>query len=237
VLDERAPEPDCLAAAVRVSAQLHARFAEHPLLAECRLLGGDYGVGFYTASVRDATRCLGALERSPGGLHPERAAVCARLLGRLRQLRDEGPARAQALNEFGGPETLLHGDLWPKNVLVCPGAGGPRVRLIDWDRAGVGPVSYDLSTFLSRCPASERPGLLELYREATRHLGWRWPSAAAWNVLFETAEQARLANCIIWRARDACEGHAEWAFQELASLERWLEELQPILPVGRPGAS
>jgi hypothetical protein len=236
VLDERAPEPACLAAAVRVIAQLHTRFAEHPWLAECRLLGGDYGVGFYTASVRDAIRCLGSLERSPGGLPPGRAALCARLLGRLHQLRAEGPARVQALQELGGPETLLHGDLWPKNVLVCPCAGGPHVRLIDWDRAGVGPVSYDLSTFLSRCPVRERPGILELYREATRHLGWRWPSAAAWNVLFETAERARLANCIVWRALATREGHAEWAFQELASLERWLDELQPILPVGRPDA-
>jgi thiamine kinase-like enzyme len=193
------------------------------------LLGGDLGMGFYTASVRDAIRCLGSLARPAAERSPECSAVRERLLGRLYKLRDEAPGRAQALREFGGPETLLHGDLWPKNVLVFPTGGGPQVRLIDWDRAGVGPVSYDLSTFLGRFPARERPWILDLYQQAMRPLGWRLPSAADWNLLFETAERARLANCVIWRALAVQEGHAEWGFQELAFLEQWLKELRPVL--------
>jgi len=35
--------------------------------------------------------------------------------------------------EDAGPETLLHGDLWPKNVFLSTTDGAQRARLIDWD--------------------------------------------------------------------------------------------------------
>jgi hypothetical protein len=232
ILDERAPDPEGLRAAVRAIAQVHARFAGNPLLAECLRDGTDLGAGFYTASVRDASRCLKALRSPDVELPPERRAVVDRLLGRLDRLAGEAPDRVAALREFGGPETLLHGDLWPKNVLIVPGGAGPEVRLIDWDRAGVGPVSYDLSTFLGRLPVAVRPGVLDLYRQVVGRFGWRLPPAARLNALFDTAERARLANCVIWRARAVREGHADWAFQELAWIEQWLRELQPVLPSG-----
>jgi Phosphotransferase enzyme family len=232
-LDERAPDPECLGAAVQAVAQIHARFAGHPLLAECRRHGADLGAGFYTASVRDAIRGLEAL-RSPGvELSLDRAGVRDHLLGQLHRLADEAPERTAFLREFGGPETLLHGDLWPKNVLVVPGGAGPQVRLIDWDRAGVGPVSYDLSTFLGRLAAAVRPGALNLYRQAIGRFGLHLPPLAILNRLFDTQERARLVDCVIWRARAVYEGHADWAFQELAWIEQWLGELQPVLPVGR----
>jgi hypothetical protein len=231
-LDERAPERGRVEAAVGLIARLHAEFAEHPLLAECRLVGGELGACFYTSSVRDAIRCLGALRAPDIELSAERLGVRDRLLARLHRLAAEGPDRAAALREFGGPETLLHGDLWPKNVLVCPDGAGFRARLIDWDRAGVGPVSYDLSAFLGRFPARERPWVLDLYQEAARPLGVRLPPAAELNRLFETAECARLANCVTWRALGVREGLAEWGFRELESLGQWLDGLRPLLPAG-----
>jgi aminoglycoside phosphotransferase (APT) family kinase protein len=213
-----------------VIARLHTRFAGHALLPECRLHGGDLGAAFYAWSVRDALHSLGALRPPEVDLAPEQAALRDRLRERLQRLLHEEPERARAVREFGGPDTLLHGDLWPKNVLVLPAGGQAKARLIDWDRAGVGPVGYDLSTFLGRFPAGERPWILDLYRRCVGRAGWRLPPAGVLNRLFETAECARLANCVIWRALAAREGQAEWAFHELESLEQWLGALQPILP-------
>src|SRR5204863_4900726 len=130
-------------------------------------------------------------------LSSERLALRDCLLTRLQKLHAEQPARAEALAELGGPETLLHGDLWTTNTFVMPGANGPRARLIDWDHAAVGPASYDLSTFLLRFPSERRTQILDLYQEAVAPAGWRLPPPAALNLLFETAEYARFANRII----------------------------------------
>jgi hypothetical protein len=231
-LDERAPDPESVGAAVELIARLHTRSAGHRLLPECRLHGGDLGAAFYAASVRDAARSLEALRPPAVHLSPEQSALRDRLLGRLEVLLREEPRRAQLVREFGGPEALLHGDLWPKNVLVAPRGGRIQARLIDWDRAGVGPVSYDLSTFLGRFPAAVRPWILDRYRQEVGRSGWRLPPVRVLNLLFETAEYARLANCIIWRALAVWEGPAEWAVHELASLEEWLGAVQPLIASG-----
>src|SRR5216117_747456 len=115
---------------------MHTRFARHSLLGEVRLHGGDLGIHFYEANVRDAVYALEALK--PAAHH---GALCSRLLERLHKLRVEGPQRADALAKTGGPETLLHGDLWAINVFALPTSNGLRARLIDWDHAAVGPAS------------------------------------------------------------------------------------------------
>ena len=61
------------------------------------------------------------------------------------------------MEEHGGPELMLHGDLWTTNTFVQSTAEGPVARLIDWEHAAVGPASYDLSTFLYRFAAADRP--------------------------------------------------------------------------------
>jgi hypothetical protein len=232
-LDERAPDAAGVEAAVALVARLHTRFAEHALLAECRLWGTDFGAHWYASNVRDAVRALAQLRAPALALGAEHAAVRDRLLERLRGLLAERGDRARLLAEYGGPETLLHGDLWPKNALVRPTADGPpRARLIDWDRVGVGPVSYDLSTFLSRLPAGDRAWALGLYRESLGRAGWSLPAPAVLNRLFSTAECARLANRVIWPAIAAARGDTadrEWAFGELDALAGWLTETQPVL--------
>ena len=132
------------------------------------------------------------------------------MLDRLWNLQDEIPERAQALSESGGPETLLHGDLWAINVFVIPTGEDWHPRLIDWDHAGVGPTSYDLSTFLLRFPAQHRQWVLELYQEAVLAGGWKLPAAEQLNFLFETHEYARFANRIIWPSIALTVDRAEW---------------------------
>jgi aminoglycoside phosphotransferase (APT) family kinase protein len=162
-------------------------------------------------------------------LSPERESLCDRLLARLAELLDEQASRAAAMGRHGGPETLLHGDLWPANVMVHENGPDARVRLIDWDHAAVGPVSYDLSTFLYRFPDRARASILRMYEEEVAPAGWHLPSVAELNVLFETAELGRIANRIIWPALAASEHDADWAYAELQEVERWFEQLAPAL--------
>src|SRR6266496_3958869 len=221
-LDASQPDRARVQAAVELIAQIHTRFADHPLLGEVRLHGGDLGIHFYEANVRDAISALQGWRPPPG---PD--ALRDRLLERLRQLREQLPERAQALADWGGPETLLHGDLWAINVFVIPSAGGLRARLIDWDHAAVGPSSYDLSTFLLRFPAQDRSWVLELYERAVAGAGWRPPHAEALNGSFETHEYARFANRIIWPAIALAMDCAEWGVEALAEIEQWFEEWRP----------
>jgi len=215
---------------VELIAQIHVRFADHTLLPECRLFGGDLGIHFFNSNVRDAIRCLESARPPAVELSSDQRGLRERLLARLQKLLDEQPARAQALAELGGPETLLHGDLWTTNTFVRPGPNGPQARLIDWDHAAVGLVSYDLSTFLLRFPSEHRSWILETYRQAVSQAGWRLPDPQDLNFLFETAELGRFANRIIWPAIALVKDRAAWGVEELAEVERWFEALEPVLP-------
>jgi Phosphotransferase enzyme family len=229
-LEPARPDSGRLALAVTTIARIHTRFAGHALIPEFRLWGGDLGISFYVSSVRDAIASLEAVSAGERSLHVERTVLCDRLLRRLGTLLEGQAVRAEALARYGGPETLLHGDLWPMNVMVVSNKGETRARLIDWDHAAVGPVSYDLSTFLSRFPPEDRTPILRLYEEEVGRAGWHLPSAAELNLMFETAELARIANRVIWPALAAWENDADWAFDALREVERWFDQLTPILP-------
>jgi aminoglycoside phosphotransferase (APT) family kinase protein len=211
---------------------MHTRFAGHALLGEVRLHGGDFGIHFYESNVRDAIYALEAWQPAA-----EQNGLRDRLLERLCKLRDELPERAQALAEWGGPETLLHGDLWAINVFVIPTRDGLHARLIDCDHAAVGPASYDLSTFLLRFPSKHRPWVFDRYRQAVAGAGWRLAGERDLNFLFETHEYARFANRIIWPAIALVMERAVWGLDELAEIERWFEQFEPVLPVAREGAA
>ncbi len=209
-------------AAIAAIARVHTAFAEHPLLRECRLWGGDRGIGFYSANVRDAVIALHSLEAS---------AAREALLRRMSGLENEEPERAQVLAAVGGPETLVHGDLWPSNVIVVADGDSPAVRLIDWDEAGVGPIGFDVSTFLLRFDPSHRRWILDAYRRAVGPLaGWDLPDERELNLIFSTAAYARLASLLVWSVAAAADGEADWLGQRLADLVEWFDEVEPVLP-------
>jgi hypothetical protein len=223
-LDTCQIDRDRVRAAIQLIAKLHTRFARHALLGEVRLHGGDLGIHFLDENVRDAVYALEACRSGP-----QHSQLRSRLLKRLYGLRRELPRRGQALEAWGGPETLLHGDLWAINIFVIPTTNGLHVRLIDWDHVAVGPASYDLSTLLFRFPPQERPWVLDIYREETSRAGWCLPSAEKLNLLFETAEYARIANRVIWPAIALVRDHAPWAWDALAEVDQWFENLAPVL--------
>jgi Phosphotransferase enzyme family len=219
-LDESGPDPERVGPVVELIVELHTRFAGHPLLAECRELAEELGIGFYSVKV---ARSVGLLEsiRAEG---PQQA-LRDRLLRRLERLHRERDERAALLETFGGAETLLHGDLWTTNTLVGAGSNGLEAWLIDWDHVGVGPLTYDLSTFLYRFPSAVRPWILGLYREAAAHRGGSLPDDPTLNALFETAEYARYACCLADAALAASEGK-HWGFEQMAEIERWFSKLE-----------
>jgi Phosphotransferase enzyme family len=228
-LNPREPDRARVEAAIDLIAQIHLRFARHALLGEVRLFGGDLGIHFYESNVRDAIYALEPWQPTPADV-----ALRARLLERLYQLRNELPQRAEALAKWGGPETVLHGDLWAINVFVIDTATGPQARLIDWDHVSVGPASYDLSTFLLRFPAQHRRWILELYGKAVAHGPWHLPGEEELNLLFETHEYARYANRIIWAAIALVMDRVDWGPADLASIEQWFKEFRPVFERGTP---
>jgi hypothetical protein len=230
-LDKHMSDENRVRASVDLIAQLHTRFAGNALLGECRASGGDLGIYFFSSNLCDAIR---SLENLPGvgiDFPTQRKMLVDKLLKRLDKLLGELQKRIQVMEEFGGPETLLHGDLWTTNIFVLPSPDGLHVRLIDWDHAGVGPITYDLSTLLLRFPIHERGWILKYYQESVRHMNWQLPSLSDLNLLFDTAETSRLANTIIWIADITSESEADWAFNQLAEVDQWFSELAPVLPL------
>ena len=215
-------------AAVDLVAELHTRAARHPVLPDVRRYGGDLGMPYFVSNVGDAIAALEALAASGIETPPEHAGLPDRLRKRLIGLLAEVPRRARAFEDAAGPDTLLHGDLWTTNIFVSGSAEGPRARLVDWDHVGVGPFSYDLSTFLFRFPAALRPRILERYRNAVSRAGWRLASPPKLDFLFDTAERARYANRVIWPVLALLQDNAEWGFPELAEVERWYQALEGL---------
>ena len=224
-LDPSHASREAVQAAIEAIAQVHTRFAGHALLGEVRLHGGDLGMYFLRSNVRDAIHALEAFQ-----VDLAHRLLRDRLLQRLYTLRRELPRREQLLEDWGGPETLLHGDLWSINVFIIRTDNGLHARLIDWDHAAVGQFSYDLSTFLLRFPLEERQSILDIYSKEVARSGWYLPARTELNALFETAEYARFANRIIWPAIALVIDKAEWGFEALYDIEHWFEKFEPVLP-------
>jgi aminoglycoside phosphotransferase (APT) family kinase protein len=224
-LDQGLLDPERIVPVVELIVELHSRFAGHAFLPECRKHGEEHGIDFFTMEV---DRSVGFLESIDPSLPREQAALRDRLLGRLERLRRERDERALLLETFAGPNTLLHGDLWTTNTLVAEREGGLQPRLIDWDHVGVGPATYDLSTFLYRFPSEHRPWILGRYREAMVRRGRSLPNDRTLNMLFETAEYARYACCLAEAVLAASQGE-RWGFEQMAEIESWFAGLEPAL--------
>lgn len=222
-LADNIDNPQEVAVTVRLIADLHKRFIEHPYMAEFRLYGGDLGAHFVESNLNDAILNLRTIVKST----ESHWTVADRLLERVSGIMEELPSRLRILKELSGPETLLHGDLWLSNVFVSPEG---QVRLIDWDRAAAGPIAYDLSTFLLRFPAKRRRELLELYREMAHPNTWKIPAYRDLNIIFETFEFARYACLMIWPAIALWESEAAWALEQLEEIERWFQIWESVFP-------
>ena len=65
------------------------------------------------------------------------------------------------------PDSFVHGEFYPSNLLVRGDTAGPRIVPIDWEMAGIGPCLLDLAALTSGdWTASERERLALAYRDA-----------------------------------------------------------------------
>jgi thiamine kinase-like enzyme len=222
---DRQHDARAVSAVAELAATLHARFVRHPMLPECRLWLGERGATYLESSARDASVAVAEL-LSAGAVPTDREELAERLAARLHALDREVPDRANALTRWGGPETLVHGDLWTTNAFV---AADGRARLIDWDRAGVGPGAYDVSALLYRFAAGERPAVLAAYRAALDRLGVELPGDDAFAAACESAEYARICVRVVWPAAALRTGADDWAWTELETVDSWFGELEPVL--------
>jgi Ser/Thr protein kinase RdoA (MazF antagonist) len=108
-------------------------------------------------------------------------------------------------------------------------AGPGWLRLIDWDRAGVGPAVYDLSTLLLRLPPELRRAALDRYLSRVTTAGWPEPTLEGVMVLSSAAEHARLATLVSWRALDLLRspGTTTWAVDQLRAVRTWWSQVDP----------
>jgi len=224
-VDPRHPDPAEYEPVVELLAELHSRFARHPLLADCRVHGGELGTRFFMTHVRRCIEALGSVSVSVA----EQRDLRDRLLDRVERLHRERDRRFAVRAAAAGTDTLLHGDLWTENTLLVRTAAGLEPRLVDWDQVGVGPITYDISTFLYRFAAPDRPAILRTYRAAAAGRGWRLPADADLNLLFDTAERTRYVSCLSGAAQAAARGE-QWGFQQLAEIDDWFARLEPVLP-------
>jgi len=213
-------------AVLEAIARVHLTFTGHPLLRECRLWGGDRGMAFYSANVNDAISALHGLEPQTGSADCRDA-----LLARMERLREEEGMRRQILDASGGPETLLHGDLWTTNAIITSRQGAVNVRLVDWDEAAVGPVAFDLSTFVAQFDRWRRLAVLDRYQQIVRRLaGWELADDRQLNAAFATVEYARLASLLVWTLAGADGGDEAWLPARLVDIMAWLDDVEPVLP-------
>ncbi len=215
--------------AVNLIAKIHTSFADHIILGECRITGGNYNINFYSSCILEAIRTLDLVKRSAKDIRSSWVVVIDSLLQRLSQLFDMRADREKTMAAYNGIETLVHGDLWTKNFLVQHTESGIRMLLIDWDHVGVGHIYYDLSTLLLRFSHKDRPKIIEWYQEAIGCMDWQLPGANELNTLCETAEYARLANATIWPAIAAGDGQPAWAFEKLVEIDGWFNNMKPVL--------
>jgi hypothetical protein len=94
------------------------------------------------------------------------------------------------------PKTLVHGDFNASNILVKQSREMDRIRIVDWETAGVGPALLDLASLTSgRLPDRHRSGMIEAYRASLSGSRVGFLSSSDFN---EALSWCRLALAVQW---------------------------------------
>jgi aminoglycoside phosphotransferase (APT) family kinase protein len=83
-----------------------------------------------------------------------------------------GTALRRVIGRWGGvverlaalPQTFVHGDFYPSNVLVEGEGACALIRPVDWELAGCGPLLLDLAALTAGWPSADRQRLAAAYR-------------------------------------------------------------------------
>jgi thiamine kinase-like enzyme len=74
-----------------------------------------------------------------------------------------------------GPQLLVHGELYPSNVLVAGAGAAVEVWPVDWEMAGVGSPLLDLAALTSGWEGDVQADLVDAYLDEMGPGGW-WAS-------------------------------------------------------------
>jgi hypothetical protein len=132
-----------------------------------------------------------------------------------------------ALIDVGLPDTLVHGDLHPENIVITPSG----YLVVDWSDAAVGNPFIDLATILVRTSDRDlRRRLLEAYVEGwdgvcdRARLGTAGDVAMTVGALYQVATyQALLPALDAPDRRQFVDGDVAWAKRALDALEHGLD--------------
>jgi hypothetical protein len=146
---------------------------------------------------RAAAKWLARLHRVVGVERARQSNAGPHLLAYTRPLYDQWISRARAFHPGHGdamqalavrhevvvnrllalPETFIHGEFYPSNVLIARGDGNadpdPVVRPVDWEMTAIGPALMDLGCLLAgRWTDDERADIADVYfAELAAHRG------------------------------------------------------------------
>ena len=144
-------EVSAWAGAARWTGAFHAEFASPDRLAVAEGLGlprlvADRMHQTFVAATREIHR------RTPRGVAAAAVGAIARSHPRVVQLLSRHRP------------TLIHGQLYPSNIIVSTGARRRRIAILDWETAAIGPGIVDLAALVEgRWTAEQRKDLIVAY--------------------------------------------------------------------------
>ena len=212
-------DPGSIRSGLRAIARVHAAFVEHPLLEEITTQGKPPGNYFFdTPELHESVRA--SVERLNGSHDVPRSDTIAKLADCLAAL---APLFANSA-PISGPQTLLHGDLYPSNIVVSNGAHdeGRAARLIDWDRVGIGPFIFDLAFIVGELPPESRQLALNAYRESMEAHLPRWPTPREWQQQFKRVRMGRIVRAIATYVGLFENGNGQYAIEKFEESLSWL---------------
>jgi hypothetical protein len=165
---------------------------------------------------------LGAHDRTLPALRAEIGAALDTVGLRSAGIARELERRCTELERGPLPQTLIHGDLHPWNVMV----DDIELRIFDWSDACVSHPFFDLPTFLQRCDDdAARAAMLDAYLDVWSDHG----SPAELRAAFELAQPLACAHHAIsyLRITQALEPDDRWLFADEPA--RWLARAAELL--------
>jgi hypothetical protein len=184
-------------AAAQLLGQMHGTYLGRE--EELRTLGclGEQGPDYYHAIGRTARENM------------ERAGALAALL-RFDSFMAWYPALVAHL--VRQPRTLVHGDIFPDNLLLQP---GPRIRPIDWESAAIGLGTWDLTRLLDGW-GRDKPALCAVYVETLESVTGVAVCRTAFAQTLACCETLNLLWHLGWEAEDCRDAEfVDWLVNEL----------------------
>lgn len=137
----------------------HTDLLKDPFVPAARTAGRRIAE-LHSLPVTEAEPALPVLEADVDGCVDAVAQIAPWLADRVEVLAEKLTSAAMAQNP--GRPVELHGDLSPDQILLAA-PGSHKIRIIDLDRAGMGPAMRDVGSWAAACRGAGLPELTEAF--------------------------------------------------------------------------